>query len=74
MRKRTDRAKHAEARLITPAEVAEYLSLGLNRAVEFAVQAGARRQIGKRVLYDRKAIDAYIDAMAPDCDSLEISK
>lgn len=64
MRKRIDRAEHIEARLLTPAEVAKYLSLGLSRAVEFAVQAGARRQFGKRVLYDKNAIDAYIDAMA----------
>ena len=63
MRKRIDRAEHVEARLMTAAEVAKYLSLGLNNAVIVANEAGARRQFGKRVLYDLQAIDEYLDTM-----------
>lgn len=63
MHKRIDKAEHVEARLMTAAEVAKYLSLGTNMAVTVATQAGARRQFGKRVLYDRQAIDSFLDSM-----------
>lgn len=66
MRKRIDRAEHVEARLMTAAEVAKYLSLGLNNAVTVANEAGARRQFGKRVLYDRQAIDEYLNGMTEE--------
>lgn len=64
MKKRTERTETVEVRLMSAAEVAKYVGLGLNRAVQFAEEAGARRQFGKRVLYDRHAIDDYIDNMA----------
>lgn len=50
-----------EKRLLDVNEVCIYLSLGRNRAIEFAKSVGAERKIGKRCLYDKKAIDKYLD-------------
>ena len=43
-------------------EVCEYLGVGRNTARQIGIDSGAVRRIGRRVLYDRKAIDAYIDS------------
>lgn len=40
-----------------------YLSLGRNKALEFGEQAGAKRKIGRRTLYDKKALDEAIDLL-----------
>lgn len=50
-----------EPRLFNIKELCSYCGLGENRAAEMGAAAGARRQYGKRVLYDRLAIDRYID-------------
>ncbi len=48
-------------RLMNAKEVCVYLGLGRNRGVEFARFIGAERKIGRRCLYDRVAIDNYLD-------------
>ena len=48
-------------RLLSRKEACAYVGLGLNRGVEFCDKAGARIQIGKRVLYDQQKLDQYID-------------
>ena len=50
-------------RLMGTEELCEYLSLGRSKAYEIGKNAGAYRQIGKRVLFDVIAIDKYIDGM-----------
>lgn len=60
-----------EARLLSVNEVAQYVGMGINRAAEFAAQAGARRQFGKRVLYDRQVIDKYLDRLAAENEGSE---
>lgn len=50
-----------EKRLLDANEVCMYLNLGRNRGVEFAKSIGAERKIGRRCLYDKKAIDKYFD-------------
>lgn len=40
-----------------------YLSLGRNKALEFGEMAGAKRKIGRRTLYDKKALDEAIDLL-----------
>lgn len=43
-----------------------YTSLGRNSALELGKNACAIVRIGKRVLYDRKKIDIWIDQQAQD--------
>lgn len=52
-----------EKRMLSIGELADYISMGRTYAARFGREAGARRQIGRRVLYDKKAIDAALDAM-----------
>lgn len=54
---------------VTPAflserQLADFLSVGQNTARKVGQQAGARRRIGARVLYDRAAIEQYMDTAA----------
>ena len=51
----------SEKRLLDVKEVCNYLSLGRNRAVEFAKSIGAERKIGRRCLYDKVVIDRHLD-------------
>lgn len=61
MRERNNEAVMGEKRLLDVSEICIYLGLGRNRAIEFAKSIGAERKIGKRCLYDKKAIDLYLD-------------
>ena len=56
----------SEKRLLDANEVCMYLSLGLNRGVEFARSIGAERKIGRRSLYDKVVIDRYFDRQAQE--------
>lgn len=51
-------------RLLDADEIAIYLGLGKVRARKFAEDNGALRRYGKRVLFDRFALDRAIDDMA----------
>lgn len=53
-------------RMMSIAELADYISMGRTYAAQFGREAGARRQIGRRVLYDKKIIDAALDSMAAE--------
>lgn len=44
-------------------ELCAYLSVGQNTAREVGEQAGARIKLGKRVLFDRVAIDRYLEGL-----------
>lgn len=61
----TARTKATEpaGRLMDVQALMDYLQIGRNSALKFGEAAGARIQIGRRVLYDRKQIDRAIDAM-----------
>lgn len=48
-------------RLMGIEELMRYTSLGRNTATDLAKSANAIVRVGKRVLYDRKKIDSYID-------------
>lgn len=61
MRQRNTTQDTTEKRLLDIKEVCEYLSLGRNKSIEFAKSIGAERRIGRRCLYDKKAIDHYLD-------------
>lgn len=51
-------------RLLDESDLCIYLSLGRNKAREFAKSINAGVKIGKRVLYDRVVIDRYFDKQA----------
>lgn len=62
MRRKTNR--NIDARLIGKEDLAGYLGVGLGSAIRFGKEVKADIRIGKRVLYDRKIIDAAIDRRA----------
>lgn len=63
MLQRTDfSANNREVRLLGIDELCAYLSLGKSKAVEVAKEIDCGIKIGKRCLYDRKKIDAWIDS------------
>ncbi len=63
MRAREQRHELNNKRLLDALEIAEYTGLGRNTARKFAEEAGAVKRYGRRVLFDREAIDRAIDAM-----------
>lgn len=55
-----------EGRLLGLEELMKYTSLGKNRAADLGKSAGAVVRFGKRVLYDRRKIDFWIDEQGQD--------
>ncbi len=53
-------------RLMGIEELMRYTSLGRNSAIELGKNACAIVRMGKRVLYDRKKIDKWIDEQAQE--------
>lgn len=51
----------SEKRLLDASEVCIYLSLGRNKGIEFAKSIGSEVKIGRRSLYDKIKIDAYLN-------------
>ena len=47
-------------RLISINEATVYLGIGRNSALKFLEDIGAKRQIGRRVLYDKNTIDEHL--------------
>ena len=56
-------ATNKAVRYMDAQTLAAYLSLGVITAREVGTKAGARRQIGRRVVFDREKVDAYMDKM-----------
>lgn len=63
MRNRVVAATHMESRLMDTEELRAYTNLGRNNAMKLGEQVGAKVRIGKRVLWDRKKIDQYLNAL-----------
>ena len=55
--------KAIEPRMLSQKQAEEYTGMGRNTLAEFAGKVGARRKIGKKVLYDKRAIDEAFDAL-----------
>ncbi len=51
-------------RLLTEREATAYVGQGTTRAREWFKKIGARRNFGRRVLYDKVVIDRALDEMA----------
>lgn len=63
MRNRT-RYIEAEKRLINTEEAAAYIGMGISKTREIMETIGAKRRIGRRVVYDKVVIDQWLDSMA----------
>lgn len=63
MRNRTMIADTGETRLMDTDQLRAYIGIGRNNAMKVGDEIGARVQIGKRVLWDRRKVDEYIDAL-----------
>lgn len=63
MRNRTVIATAGESRLMDTEELRAYTNLGRNNAMKLGEEIGAKVQIGRRVLWDRKKVDKYFDSL-----------
>ena len=54
---------NGENRLMSTKELMDYVGLGRNKAVIFGDSISARIQVGKRVLWDRRKLDKYLDSI-----------
>ena len=55
--------EQVEPRMLTQKQAETYTGLGRNSFTAWAIEIGARVKFGRTVLYDRKIIDAVLDAM-----------
>lgn len=63
MRNRTVTATVGESRLMDTEELRAYTNLGRNNAMKLGEEVGAKVQIGRRVLWDRRKIDEYFNSL-----------
>lgn len=63
MRQRITNAVTGETRLMDTEELRAYTNLGRNNAMKLGEEIGAKVKIGKRVLWDRRKIDKYLDEL-----------
>lgn len=62
IRKETTNPSSISKRLLSITEAAMYLGVGRNTALKYLEQIGAKRNIGRRVLYDKHIIDEYLNS------------
>lgn len=63
MRNRTVKADYGTSRLMNTEELRAYTNLGRNNAMKLGEEIGAKVQVGKRVLWDRKKLDQYLNQL-----------
>lgn len=63
MRNRAVTAMPGESRLMDTEELRAYTNLGRNNAMRLGEEIGARVQIGRRVLWDKRKVDEYFDSL-----------
>ena len=63
MRNRTVTTTIGESRLMDTEELRAYTNLGRNNAMKLGEEIGAKVQIGRRVLWDRRKIDEYFNSL-----------
>ena len=63
MRSRTVTDTVGESRLMDTEELRAYTNLGRNNAMKLGEEIGAKVQIGRRVLWDRRKIDEYFNSL-----------
>lgn len=62
-RKREIIAKPVEPRLMDTEQLRAYTNLGRNNAMKLGEEIGAKVQIGRRVLWDRRKVDEYFNSL-----------
>lgn len=62
--KRNETSAFSDKRMLSWSEASGYVGLGRTRTREFCEQIGAVRKIGRRILFDRYAIDRALDKQA----------
>ena len=55
-----------DKRLLNIKEVCTYIGIGQTQARKTMQEIGAVRRFGRRILYDKIVIDAYLDSMGVD--------
>lgn len=63
MRSRSTTENARESRLMDTEELKAYTNLGRNNAMKLGEEIGAKIQIGRRVLWDRKKLDQYFNSL-----------
>lgn len=63
MRARTVTTITGESRLMDTEELRAYTNLGRNNAMKLGEEIGAKVQVGRRVLWDRRKIDDYFNSL-----------
>lgn len=63
MRKMSNSSDTKWGRLLSTVECQQYLGVGYPTMIKITEKAGAKRNFGKRVLYDRNKIDEYLDSL-----------
>lgn len=63
MRNRTVTTTVGESHLMDTEELRAYTNLGRNNAMKLGEEIGAKVQIGRRVLWDRRKIDEYFNSL-----------
>lgn len=59
-------SQFSSVRMLNEAEAAAYIGLGKNNARKVLTSIGARKSIGRRVIYDKKVIDKYLDDLSAE--------
>lgn len=59
-------------RLLNAKELCIYVGLGKSKAVEWAKAVGASRHMGRRVFFDRVALDKALDGMTDKDNGLHL--
>lgn len=63
MRNRTVTVIGGESRLMGTEELRAYTNLGRNNAMKLGEEIGAKVKIGRRVLWDKRKVDEYLDSL-----------
>ena len=63
MRNRTVTMAAGESRLMDAEELRAYTNLVRNNAMKLGEEIGAKVRIGRRVLWDRRKIDEYLNSL-----------
>lgn len=63
MKNRTVTVVGGESRLMDTEELRAYTNLGRNNAMKLGEEIGARVQIDRRVLWDKRKVDEYFDSL-----------
>lgn len=55
---------NADKRMISAEEAAAYIGMGMSKTRQLLSEIGAKRNLGRRVVYDKVIIDKWLDSMA----------